>query len=128
MCDGHGGGGLVASLYAAMLAEGDIEALVNKRLIGVVVVGQQSLLELALIHEDSLKMPKRKKEGGGGQSHDRHRINITTYAQFPRDLCFGRQPACKACFEGNWRRWHVVAKEMSLSNSDTSLLLVLLDS
>ena len=64
MCDSHGGGGLVASLYAAMLAEGDIEALVNKRLIGVVVVGQQSLLELALIHEDSLKNVKknRKKE------------------------------------------------------------------
>lgn len=60
MCDGHGGGGLVASLYAAMLAEGDVEALVNKRLIGVVVIGQQSLLELALIPEDSLKMPQKK--------------------------------------------------------------------
>lgn len=54
MCDGHGGGGLVASLNAAMLAEGNVEALVNKRLIGVVVVGQQSLLELAFIHEDFL--------------------------------------------------------------------------
>lgn len=59
MCDSHGGGGLVASLYAAMLAEGDVEPLVNKRLIGVVVVGQQSLLELALIPKDSLKKIKK---------------------------------------------------------------------
>lgn len=58
MCDGHGGGGLVASFYTAMLAEGDVEPLVNKRLIGIVVVGQQSLLELALIPEDSLKSRK----------------------------------------------------------------------
>lgn len=64
MCDGHGGGGLVASLYAAMLAEGDIEALVNKRLIGVVVVGQQSLLELALFPEDSLKKRERDRKSG----------------------------------------------------------------
>lgn len=54
MCDSHGGGGPVASLHAAVLAEGDIEALVNKRLVGVVVVGQQRLLELALVREDSL--------------------------------------------------------------------------
>lgn len=39
MCDSHGGGGLVASLYTPMLAESNVEALVNKRLIGVVVVG-----------------------------------------------------------------------------------------
>lgn len=64
MCDGHGGGGLVASLYAAMLAEGDIEALVNKRLIGVVVVGQQSLLELALFPKDSLKKSERDRKRG----------------------------------------------------------------
>ena len=61
MCDGHGGRGLVASLYAAMLAEGDVEALVNKRLIGVVVVGQQRLLELALVHEDSLETTERNE-------------------------------------------------------------------
>lgn len=131
MCDSHDGGGLVASLYAAMLAEGNIEALVNKRLVGVVIVGQQSLLELALIHEDSLKMPKKERERereGVSKSHDRHRRYITTYAWFPRDLYFGRQPAYKACFEGNWRRWHVVAKEMPLSNADTSLLLLLLNS
>lgn len=60
--------------------------------------------------------------------NDRHRMNITTYAWFPRDLYFGRQPAYKACFKGNWRRWHVVAKEMPLSNSDTSTLLLLLNS
>lgn len=127
MCDSHGGGGLVASLYTAMLAEGDIEALVNKRLIGVVVVGQQSLLELALVHEDSLKKTERERERVS-KSHDRRRRNITTYAWFPRDLYFGRRPAYKACFEGNWRRWHVVAKEMPLSNADTGLLLLLLDS
>ncbi len=62
MCDSHGGGGLVASFNTAMLAEGDIEALVNKRLIGVVVVGQQSLFELALIPENSLKMSKRERQ------------------------------------------------------------------
>lgn len=130
MCDGHGGGGLVASLYAAMLAEGDIEALVNKRLIGVVVVGQQSLLELALIHEDSLKMTKIKRgreiEKGVSKSLDRRRMNITTYAWLPCDLYFGRQLAYKACFEGNRRRWHVVSKEMLLSNADTGLVLLVL--
>lgn len=65
MCDSHGGSGLVASLGAAMLAEGDVEALVNKRLIGIVVVGQQGLLELALVPKDSLKMSKQ------GQSQDK---------------------------------------------------------
>lgn len=88
MCDSHDGGGLVASLYAAMLAEGNIEALVNKRLVGVVIVGQQSLLELALIHEDSLKMPKkereREREGSvnlmtdtGGTSQHMHGFHVT---------------------------------------------------
>lgn len=69
MCDSHGGGGLVASLYTAMLAEGDVEALVNKRLIGVIVVGQQSLLELALVLEDSLEKERRTEgwEQGGGE-------------------------------------------------------------
>lgn len=61
MCDGHGGARLVASPYAAMLAEGDVEAPVNKRLVGVVVVGQQSLLELALIPEDPLGEGETKK-------------------------------------------------------------------
>lgn len=68
MCDSHGGGGLVASLYTAMLAEGDVEALVNKRLIGVVVVGQQSLLELALVLEDSLEKETRTGVGVVGGS------------------------------------------------------------
>lgn len=62
MCDGHGGGGPVAPLRAAMLAEGDVEPLVNKRLVGVVVVGQQSLLELALIPEDSLEKKRQKNK------------------------------------------------------------------
>lgn len=72
MRDSHGGGGPVASLHAAVLAEGDIEALVNKRLVGVVVVGQQRLLELALVHEDSLETEtvgeegKRRKDRDGG--------------------------------------------------------------
>lgn len=39
VCDSHGGSGPVALLHAAVLAEGDVEALVNKRLVGVVVVG-----------------------------------------------------------------------------------------
>lgn len=60
MRDSHGGGGFVASLYAAVLAEGDVEALVNKRLVGIVVVGQQSLLELALVPKDSLSERKHR--------------------------------------------------------------------
>ena len=56
MCDSHGGGCLVASLCAAMLAEGDVGALVNRRLIGIIVVWQQGLLELALVPEEFLKM------------------------------------------------------------------------
>lgn len=71
MCDSHGGGGPVASLDAAVLAEGDIEALVNKRLVGVVVVGQQRLLELALVHEDSLRT-----ETVGGRRRGRGKIEM----------------------------------------------------
>lgn len=73
MCDSHGGGGPVASLHAAVLAEGDIEALVNKRLVGVVVVGQQRLLELALVHEDSLQTETVGEGGGGGKGERRRR-------------------------------------------------------
>lgn len=54
MCDSHGGGRLVASLYPAVLAQADVEALVNKRLVGVVVIRQQRLLELALVLEEAL--------------------------------------------------------------------------
>lgn len=69
MRDSHGGGGPVASLYATVLAEGHIEALVNKRLVGIVVVGQQSLSELAFVREDSLKQKSQRgrKQGRGGQ-------------------------------------------------------------
>lgn len=63
MSDSHGGGHLVASLCAAMLAEGDVEALVNKRLVGVVVVGQQGLLELALVPEDFLERSEGERLG-----------------------------------------------------------------
>lgn len=63
VCDSHGGGGPVALPHAAVLAQGDVEALVNKRLVGVVVVGQQRLPELALVHEGPLQ--HRKQEGGG---------------------------------------------------------------
>lgn len=126
MRDSHGGGGPVASLCAAVLAEGHIEALVNKRLIGVVVIGQQSLSEFAFVHEDSLKKKSqgRKQRGEVSKSPDSRRMNITTCAWFPCDLYFGRQLAYKACLGGNRRRWHVVAKEMPLSNRDTSLLLL----
>lgn len=48
----HGSGGLVASFDPAMLGESYVEASVNLRLIGIVVVRKQALLELALIMED----------------------------------------------------------------------------
>lgn len=48
----HGSGGLVAPLHAAMLAECYVGASVNQRLVGVVVVWEQALLELALVMED----------------------------------------------------------------------------
>lgn len=62
MRDSHGGGGPVAPLHAAVLAEGDVEALVNKRLVGVVVVGQQRLPELALVREGSLENGKGRHD------------------------------------------------------------------
>lgn len=74
MRDRHGGGGPVASLYAAVLAEGHVEALVNKRLIGVVVIGQQSLSEFAFVHEDSLK---EKRGGREGRSENEHHNTCT---------------------------------------------------
>lgn len=60
MCNSHGGGGLVASLHTSMLAEGDVGAPVNRRLVGIVVVWQQGLLELALVPEDCLKTAKQR--------------------------------------------------------------------
>ncbi len=56
----HGSGGLVAPLHAAMLAECYVGASVNQRLVGVVVVWQQALLELALVMEDCLERTKRQ--------------------------------------------------------------------
>lgn len=55
MRDSHGSGGLVAPLHAAMLAQRDVGAPVDQRLVGVVVVGEQALLELALVVEDCLQ-------------------------------------------------------------------------
>lgn len=55
----HGSGGLVAPLHAAMLAERYVGASVNQRLVGVVVVWEQALLELALVMEDCLERTKR---------------------------------------------------------------------
>lgn len=49
---GHGSGGLVAPLHTAVLAERYVGASVNQRLVGVVVVREQALLELALVKED----------------------------------------------------------------------------
>lgn len=78
MRGGHGGGGPVAPLGAAMLAEGDVEALVNKRLVGVVVVGQQRLLELALVHEGSL-----------GKKKNRPKLNVHARTDEHRGVCAG---------------------------------------
>lgn len=47
MGDRHGGGGLVASLPSAVFAESEIESLVNGGLVGIVVIWQQGLVELA---------------------------------------------------------------------------------
>lgn len=55
MGDRHSGGGLVASLHSAVFGESDIESLVNGGLIGIVVIWQQGLLELAFVFKGSLK-------------------------------------------------------------------------
>lgn len=55
MSDRHGGAGLVASLHSAVFAESDIESLVNERLVGVIVIWQQGLLELALVFKGGLE-------------------------------------------------------------------------
>lgn len=60
----HGSGGLVAPLDAAMLAECYVGASVNQGLVGVVVVRQQALLELALVMEDRLEKTKRPNKVG----------------------------------------------------------------
>lgn len=130
MCDSHGGGGPVALLHAAVLAEGDVEALVNKRLVGVVVVGQQSLPELALVHEGPLQ--HRKPEGGGGvgvggsEQHGTEAAadsegtldqrDATRTADFRVTFNAGTWLAFKACSVGNRRRWHVTAER----NTDTA--------
>lgn len=54
----HGSSGLVAPLHAAMLAQGYVESSVHQRLVGIVVVGEQTLLEFTLIMEDCLQGTK----------------------------------------------------------------------
>lgn len=56
----HGSCGLVAPLHAAMLAECDVGSSVNQRLVGVVIVREQALLELAFVVEDCLEATKRQ--------------------------------------------------------------------
>lgn len=68
--DRHGGAGLVASLHSAMFAESDIESFVNGRLVGIIVIWQQALLELALVFKGGLKRKERKPD----QKHGRWKI------------------------------------------------------
>lgn len=56
----HGSGGLIAPLHTAVLAERYVGASVNQRLVGVVVVREQALLELALVMEDCLERTERQ--------------------------------------------------------------------
>ena len=49
MRHGHGGRHSVSSFCFAALAQADEHPRVNRRLVGVVVVGQQRLAELTLI-------------------------------------------------------------------------------
>lgn len=68
----HGSGGPVAPLYAAMFAECYVEASVHQRLVGVVVVCEQVLLELALVMEDCLE-GHRGRGGTRGRRGERER-------------------------------------------------------
>lgn len=63
--DGHGGAGLVASLHSAVFAESNIESLVNGRLVGIIVIRQQSLLELALGFKVGLKRKETESDQTG---------------------------------------------------------------
>lgn len=65
MSDGHGGAGLVASLHSAVFAESNIESLVNGRLVGIIVIRQQGLLELALGFEVGLKRKEMESDQSG---------------------------------------------------------------
>lgn len=126
VCDSHGGSGPVALLHAAVLAEGNVEALVNKRLVGVVVVGQQRLPELALVHEGPLQHRKSEgREAGweevssmdrGGHGGALHERNAMRTANFRVTFNSGTWLAFKACSTGNKRRWHVTAER----NTDTA--------
>lgn len=81
MSDRHGGAGLVASLHSAVFAESDIESLVNGRLVGIIVIWQQGLLELALVFKGGLK----RKETELDQKHGRWKnmqMQVTCNIQF----------------------------------------------
>ena len=49
MCHCHGGGHSVSSFCFAVLTQADVHPFVGHRLVGVVVVGEELLSELALI-------------------------------------------------------------------------------
>lgn len=57
----HGSCGFVALLHAAMLAQCYVGSSVDQGLVGVVVVGEQALLELALVMEDCLEETKTQR-------------------------------------------------------------------
>lgn len=123
VCDSHGGGGPVALLHAAVLAQGDIEALVNKRLVGIVVVRQQSLPELALVHEGPLQHRKPEGRGAGWKEVSKGRGNgglderdAARTPDFRMTFNSGTWLSFKACSTGNRRRWHVTAER----NTDTA--------
>ena len=52
--DSHGGGHLAAPLHPSVFAQRDVGASVQVRLVGIVVVGQEGLSELALFLEAGL--------------------------------------------------------------------------
>lgn len=54
MRDSHGGGHLAAPLHPSVFAQRDVGASVQVRLVGIVVVGQEGLSELALFLEAGL--------------------------------------------------------------------------
>lgn len=55
VCDSHGRGHLAAPLHPSIFAQRDVGTSVHVRLIGVVVVGQEGLSELALFLEAGLR-------------------------------------------------------------------------
>lgn len=75
MCHRHGGGHSVSSLCFATLTQADVHPWVGRRLVGVVVVGEELLAELALVVVVQL---------GGGEGGRRQRQNNGFWDLFPR--------------------------------------------